>query len=708
MLHSFLRKTVKALTASQSAWLSGADTLATIPETVTKPYAQHPTVYRAVNVISNSISQLTQNIFPLPLKKDQDPIEGHWFPELMAAPSIFERGGQLIEATVASLELKGEAFWWHRDILRGGSDLPLRPHSVWWLSPDSMWPNTDLRTGELVGWRWNSPMGTKEIPLEELTFFRYWNPYDRIRGLSTLSSALLEYTGDHRAALWNRAFFDNSALPAVVFKTKAPRWDQTDRERFIQAYENKHRGATHAGKSLALPGGVDVEILKLTQHEMEFLRGRGYAREQTFGVFGVPPVLGGVFEHANYANSREQQKLFWMNKLIPIITYIQRVINLDFISRYDPLVGLIFDTAPKLAEVMAKDFAEKVGTGQKLWAMGWPAAKINERLQLGMPTEGLEHLEVGFLPMNVVPAEDLLTELEDEEEEPATLPTDEDDEEGDEEEEEETINLPAATTIRAREDRRRSRSRALARQRQGIARAAGRKFRNTLFLARKQVFTAIDKAVAAEKGLQKAINPDDLIFNLKAVQGRFKRIGRAAWLKAVDTGGTGVIAEAGVAGTIAFDVSDSAVQAFLASKEVQIISVPTRILAKVNKKVTAVIDAGLTEATSIEILAANLKAEVGSVFAVERARATVWARTESHQAFALGRHAGMKQAGIQEKEWLTSRDGKVRDHHAELDGQKVAVDETFSNGLLHPGDITGPPEEIIQCRCDEIPAGSAE
>ncbi|GAG42373.1 unnamed protein product, partial [marine sediment metagenome] len=83
-------------------------------------------------------------------------------------------------------------------------------------------------------------------------------------------------------------------------------------------------------------------------------------------------------------------------------------------------------------------------------------------------------------------------------------------------------------------------------------------------------------------------------------------------------------------------------------------------------------------------------------------------------AFQLGRHAGMKQAGVKEKEWLTSRDGLVRTeetsaaNHVELDGEQVDISETFSNGLEHPGDPSGPPEEVINCRCDSIPAGSAD
>ena len=34
-----------------------------------------------------------------------------------------------------------------------------------------------------------------------------------------------------------------------------------------------------------------------------------------------------------------------------------------------------------------------------------------------------------------------------------------------------------------------------------------------------------------------------------------------------------------------------------------------------------------------------------------------------------------------------------------LDGEIKPFDESFSNGLMYPGDINGTAEEIINCRC---------
>jgi hypothetical protein len=61
--------------------------------------------------------------------------------------------------------------------------------------------------------------------------------------------------------------------------------------------------------------------------------------------------------------------------------------------------------------------------------------------------------------------------------------------------------------------------------------------------------------------------------------------------------------------------------------------------------------------------------------------------------------AGAVDVGTITKVWHTAQDQKVRDSHAELEGEAVDIDGVFANGLAYPGDPSGPPEEIANCRC---------
>lgn len=87
-------------------------------------------------------------------------------------------------------------------------------------------------------------------------------------------------------------------------------------------------------------------------------------------------------------------------------------------------------------------------------------------------------------------------------------------------------------------------------------------------------------------------------------------------------------------------------------------------------------------------------------------RATKIARTETTKVMSQARQDGMdkvEKRGIKlEKEWVATLDGRTRDSHANMDGERVPKDQPFSNGLMYPGDSSGGAEEVINCRCTMV------
>lgn len=89
-------------------------------------------------------------------------------------------------------------------------------------------------------------------------------------------------------------------------------------------------------------------------------------------------------------------------------------------------------------------------------------------------------------------------------------------------------------------------------------------------------------------------------------------------------------------------------------------------------------------------------------------RAVVIARTETIGALNAGRSEAFKtvaeddpDAGL-EKFWLATDDSRTRPTHNHAEGQRVPVGQPFIVGgaeLQFPGDPSGPPQEVIQCRC---------
>lgn len=91
-------------------------------------------------------------------------------------------------------------------------------------------------------------------------------------------------------------------------------------------------------------------------------------------------------------------------------------------------------------------------------------------------------------------------------------------------------------------------------------------------------------------------------------------------------------------------------------------------------------------------------------------RAVVVARTEAIGAMNAGRFEAFRvfaseEDGELEQMWLATDDSRTRHTHRDAEGQRVPIGEAFTVGgfsLRFPGDPSGPPQEIIQCRCTSL------
>lgn len=91
-------------------------------------------------------------------------------------------------------------------------------------------------------------------------------------------------------------------------------------------------------------------------------------------------------------------------------------------------------------------------------------------------------------------------------------------------------------------------------------------------------------------------------------------------------------------------------------------------------------------------------------------RARVIAQTETTRAYGAGALAGgMEQSRVTgrllRKRWDTEHDDRVRQGHRAVDGEIRDLGMPFyvdGVALMFPGDPVGPPESVINCRCDLV------
>ena len=92
---------------------------------------------------------------------------------------------------------------------------------------------------------------------------------------------------------------------------------------------------------------------------------------------------------------------------------------------------------------------------------------------------------------------------------------------------------------------------------------------------------------------------------------------------------------------------------------------------------------------------------------MSRRAAVRTARTAVTSAENAGRKAACDRAASMgarvTRRWMATLDGRTRDSHRALDGERVGEDGKFSNGLRFPGDPAGRPGEFYNCRCTTVP-----
>lgn len=142
----------------------------------------------------------------------------------------------------------------------------------------------------------------------------------------------------------------------------------------------------------------------------------------------------------------------------------------------------------------------------------------------------------------------------------------------------------------------------------------------------------------------------------------------------------------------------------------RLVNVPDRVYNQVRDEMKAAFAKGY----SVDELAERIHEVLGRNDAgMWESRAMVIARTEMIGAYNAGTFAGMVASAKQDggqwvKGWLSTEDSRVRPTHAAADfhtgalKQIVPLTAPFQVGgfpLMFPGDPTGPPQEVIQCRC---------
>lgn len=598
---------------------------------------------------------------------------GHPIELLLKDANPYMSGQDLMERLTYHLNLGGNGIW-HMVMARGV------PVELWPLPPDRTKP-VPHPTEWISRYEYTDGDGRRRnIDPKEILHFQFVDPSNPYWGLSPLKAAARIVDTDVEAVRWNKVSLQNRAITDGVFSFEQPLTPEQWAEARRQVRE-QHQGADNARTPWVLGGGAKWEPMSLTPVEMDFLESRKFSVAEIAAVFGVPVVLLSA-ERTTYNNMRTARRMLWEDTVVPILTDIKEALNLALVPFWDPSrrdLRIVYDLSNVTA--LQESLAEKVAAARTLWAMGYPVNVINQRLEMGLPDipGGDEPRRTQYsdgAPFDGDPDPEPKRRAAHRRQRKAdTWP-----------EAEKAAFWRAMDTDRIRWEDRLAEEIALRFAVEGKAVAAA--------------FEAGDEAAAMA-----AIDDQAREWRVLLTAAYTAIIEHFGQLEGARLENGGKARYGPSESKFVFDPWKDAVQRFVAQTVGRKI---TRILDTTKRRIAEAIAAGMAESETSREIAQRIEDAYHtwgspSDSGVDTSRAFVIARTETGAAANFGHQEGARQTGLTiEKEWLSSRDERTRAEHLFMDGERVGLDERYSNGLMYPGDPAGEPDDVINCRCVEL------
>lgn len=249
---------------------------------------------------------------------------------------------ELIYRTFVHLGIQGKVFWVFKKTGSIYNEIDLRYNLVAILSKGD--------SGRLIGWKEETPLGTVKYNVEQVLPIVYYNPSDLmsnvvpVTGLSPLSAARISLEQENNINGWNTAFFKSGMKNPILIKSKGTLTKDQKKE-IRQEVSQYYSGTDGAHGALLLSGNLETEQLSISKKDIDFIEGKKLNREEICSIFGVPPALVGIFEYANFSNTREQRKIFWENTLLPKMAMILELVQINILDPHFPNIFAKWDTS---------------------------------------------------------------------------------------------------------------------------------------------------------------------------------------------------------------------------------------------------------------------------------------------------------------------------------------------------------------------------
>lgn len=618
---------------------------------LTQPYKQLSAVYAAIRAKAMNISQVPFRLYPL--GGDNEVTSGPVY-ELFRSPGYKQTSQEFFEGIATYLDMKGESpILLDYSVTSRVGNVEV-PNSMVLVDPDKLQDKT--KNGALDHWEVELSNGVLWVDRDGIVMPRYFNPYNSIRGLSPITALWLSLESEWGAVKYNQVFFEKGQTPGAVFSTEGS-LSPTQRRQMERELIESREGVNKAHKALLLEGGVSLSNVRPSNRDMEYLKMRGFNREEIAMVFKVPKAELSLYEDVNYATALSADLSFWKKTLIPEMNLISEKLNREVLR---PL-GYWGKFDVQSVDVLNSEVLEKAETAQVFYNMGYTRDEINERLRLGFPqgTDGREEEKPEGEPKSIKKGQDEIIAI------------------------------------------RQKRWKSLMDKVLPVMGQASSVMKSYFYDIEQKVLKQLSKKLEGYSFKAPVDEFDVTVLERYFDDEALKRKMEGPIKKASDTGKS-TIAE-GAPVPVPPDLTVNQVIMRRVNKLTGINETAHKnLIDRIRKALDEASKQGMTEREAAQHVYNNAKDSMR----ISARRAKTIARTEIHGAYNESRHVTAERTGFTKKRWLATPDERTRDTHRVLGEQPaIGMEEEYKTflgeSLRYPHDPNASAGEVVNCRCIE-------
>lgn len=291
-------------------------------------------VYAAVDLIASTIASLPCDVFE---RYPNGTRYGRPRPPWMLTPTTEMDWGTWVQQMMVSLLLDGNAFV---GLVRERGRLV----SLWPLDPRQVVVRRDEKTRRLL-YELHADGRVTIVEARDMLHVRGLTMPGAVRGMSPVERARQSIGRALAAEKFAGKLFANMAMPGSIITTDQ-RIDEKTAKELAERYDERHKGAENAFRTVVLGSGAKVEVLQLTPEQVQMLEVMRYSVSDVARWYRVPPhMIGDVERSTSWGTGiAEQNQMLATFTLAPWTVRLQRaldpllqetVLNPDFGCKFD-------------------------------------------------------------------------------------------------------------------------------------------------------------------------------------------------------------------------------------------------------------------------------------------------------------------------------------------------------------------------------------